>query len=142
MTQITIELWRAYQSSVFLLTQALTPSIDFAIITAANPLGVPHLPGQNRLYDRQLQQDIDELRVPYRRILGASPDLSHVEASWAVILPLAEALDLGRRWQQLAIYYVSGNRLGLFSCSDANSRLDLGAFSERVTLVNELPSYS
>ncbi|MBV7314151.1 DUF3293 domain-containing protein [Shewanella sp. NIFS-20-20] len=139
MTQITLELWHAYQNSIFLLTQALSANTNFAIVTAANPLGVSHNVGQNRLFDRQMQHDIQQLQVPYRRIIGASPDGKHREPGWAVMQPLAEAIALAARWRQLAIYYVQSDRLGLVSCDARRPQVDLGLFSARATVVSELP---
>lgn len=133
------QLWHLYQSTEFLLTQQLSPFSQFAIITAHNPQGRILTACQNRLRDRALLRDIESLGVPYRAMIGASRDLSHMEKSWAVFLSREDSLALARRHQQNAIYYVAENQLELLPCLMQATPAQMGAFSERVRLVSELP---
>ncbi|MCL1057528.1 DUF3293 domain-containing protein [Shewanella gelidimarina] len=132
-------LWRYYQETQFLITQGLSSKISFAIITAHNPRGKALTPCQNRLLDRKLQQDILMLRQPYRAIVGASQDRKHMEKSWAVSTDKASAIELGRKFNQNAIYYVEDDKLQLVPCLLSAQETPLGAFSPRVNVVHELP---
>ncbi|NKF49272.1 DUF3293 domain-containing protein [Shewanella sp. WXL01] len=135
-------LWQAYQSTHFLLTQRLSDQFSFAIITACNPFGNKLTSCQNRLLDRKLQRTIQQTKQPYRALYGASPDLSHREKSWAVFVDKPQALELGRQFNQLAIYYVDKGQLTLLACADANlPEVCMGKFSSRQRLVNELPDF-
>lgn len=140
MENVIDTLWEDYQKTHFLLTQQLNPAFSFAIVTAHNPLGSKLTPCQNRLLDRALQRKILEYRSPYRSLIGAAPDLSHMEKSWAVFIDKEQALELGREFRQLAIYYVNNGFLSLISCSkNAIKEVDIGAFHHRQILVSELP---
>ncbi|QQX81001.1 DUF3293 domain-containing protein [Shewanella sp. KX20019] len=132
-------LWRKYQQTQFLFTQCLSSKISFAIITAHNPRGEILAPCQNRLLDRKLQQEILKLRRPYRAMVGASQDWKHMEKSWAVSTDKASAIELGRKFNQNAIYYVDADKLQLIPCLLSQLETSLGAFSPRVNVVHELP---
>ncbi|MEZ9236531.1 DUF3293 domain-containing protein [Shewanella sp. 10N.286.52.A9] len=133
-------LWHKYQGTQFLLTQRLANDIPFAIVTAHNPLGSILTPCQNRLLDRQLQTKIEQYKRPYRSLIGAAPDLSHMEKSWAIFIDKEQALELGREFKQHAIYYVNQGRLSLVACGDApDKEVMIGDFMTRTQVVNELP---
>ncbi|MGL4939742.1 DUF3293 domain-containing protein [Shewanella sp.] len=139
-TQQTKHLWRCYQSPLFLLTQALSPGLSFAIITAHNPASGMLAPSQNRLRDRQLLHDIELLARPYRALVGAAADLSYMEKSWAVCVDKACALQLGKKFNQYAIYMVEQGEVTLVPCTLAGyDEVCLGCFSDYVQLVYELP---
>ena len=140
MDNLIDSLWHKYQGTQFLLTQRLSNDIPFAIVTAHNPLGNVLTPCQNRLLDRRLQRKIEQYNSPYRSLIGAAPDLSHMEKSWAVFIDKQLALELGREFKQHAIYYVNQGLLSLVACGDApDSEVMIGDFIARTQVVNELP---
>ncbi|MFV7768971.1 DUF3293 domain-containing protein [Shewanella marisflavi] len=134
--------WQCYQQTQFLLTQPFSSSLSFAIITAYNPKGKNLSPSQNRLLDKQLQRHILRLQYPYRALIGASTDRGHMEKSWAVSLDKTDAVELGKVFNQNAIYFVDNDELYLVPCLVDYEELGLGKFSSRVCLVNELPDIS
>lgn len=143
MKNVIDTLWHHYQSTHFLFTQRLSHDFPFAIITAHNPSGLLLSPSQNRLLDRQLQSKIQQYNSPYRALIGAAPDLSHMEKSWAIFIDKEQALELGREFNQHAIYYVNQGLLSLIACIDPlMPEVDMGAFNQRLRLVNELPDIS
>ncbi len=135
----TEQVWHYYQQTQFLLTQALSSTLSFAIVTAHNPRGQILCAPQNRLLDRQLQQRIDKLHHPYRTLIGSSIDSSHMEKSWAVPMAKSAAIELAKEFQQNAIYYIDRDKLLLVPCLLPYSEVYLGYFSDRVKLVSELP---
>lgn len=139
MTLLSTTLWQYYQQTIFLLTQPLSTNSSFTIVTAFNPFGQNLSNCQNLLNDRRLQADIDKMRVPYRCVVGASPDLQHMEKSWALFCDKENGLELGLRFDQLAIYHVEKGRLLLLPCHSNMEAVDLDDFSEKVRLVSELP---
>ncbi|GIU21595.1 DUF3293 domain-containing protein [Shewanella schlegeliana] len=132
-------LWRYYKETEFLLTQSLSSQLSFAIITAHNPRGEVLTPCQNGLLDRQLQHEIYRLGLPYRAMIGSSQDRKHMEKSWVVATDKASAIELGRLFNQNAIYYVEADKLQLVPCLLAKEEAFLGAFSLRVNRVQEFP---
>ncbi|QDE29950.1 MULTISPECIES: DUF3293 domain-containing protein [Shewanella] len=140
MKNVIDALWNEYQSSHFLLTQRLSHDLPFAIVTAHNPHGLLLSPSQNRLLDRQLQSKIQQYKCLYRSLIGAAPDLSHMEKSWAIFIDKEQALELGREFNQHAIYYVNKGLLSLVACVDSiKEEVDMGAFNHRLRLVSEFP---
>ncbi|MFQ6370792.1 DUF3293 domain-containing protein [Shewanella sp. YIC-542] len=132
-------LWQYYLDTCFLLSQPISDGVSFAIITAHNPLGEVLTPSQNRLRDRALQQDIAQLQVPYRMIVGAAPDLSHMEKSWALFTSRPQALQLATKYQQNAFYYVNCGVVYLIPCLKGRHVGEMGRFCQRVRIVPELP---
>ena len=144
MNQSNNQLWRSYQDAQFLFTQPLSSKLSFAIITAHNPKGDILSSCQNLLLDRKLQYKIEQLRRPYRAIMGTSIDSSHMEKSWTVSTTKDSALLLGCMFNQNAIYYVEHDKLQLIPCLFSfphHKEQLIGNFSSRVNLVNELPDY-
>ncbi|QUN05267.1 DUF3293 domain-containing protein [Shewanella yunxiaonensis] len=135
------QLWQHYLDCCFLLTQPLSSALPFAIITAHNPQGQELEPCQNRLLDRALQRDIEQLLVPYRVIIGTAPDHSHMEKSWVLFVSREQASELASKYQQNAYYYVQEDVLYLVSCRDSRQTETMGPFSQRVHIVSELPEF-
>ncbi|RTR40714.1 DUF3293 domain-containing protein [Shewanella canadensis] len=137
--------WQCYQEAEFLFTQALSSELSFAIITAHNPKGQILSASQNRLLDRRLQFEIQQLHRPYRAMIGASADRCHMEKSWAVSIDKASAIRLGCQFNQNAIYFVEHDKLQLIPCllskTKQQEEVVIGPFSPRVRLVNELPDF-
>jgi len=143
MEHVIDTLWHKYQSTVFLLTQRLSHDFPFAIVTAHNPQGCQLSVSQNRLLDYQLQSKIQQYNRPYRGLIGAAADLSHMEKSWAVFVDKEQALELGREFNQHGIYYVNQGLLSLVACIDTlQPEVEMGVFNHRLRLVNELPEIS
>lgn len=137
---MTQELWKCYQTPLFLFTQALSSHFSFAVITAYNPASTLLSPSQNGLLDRQLLREIELLGSPYRALIGASADLSHMEKSWAVLIDRTMALQLGRKFNQYAIYMVEKGLVSLVPCTlTGHDELCLGQFNDYVRFVYELP---
>ena len=136
-------LWQYYQETEFLFTQTLSSQLSFAIITAHNPKGQILTSCQNRLLDRQLLLAIEKFNRPYRAVVGASRDRTHMEKSWAVAIDKLSAAHLGLKFKQNAIYFVDNNQLALVPClfsqTEYQKELIIGDFSKRVNLVSELP---
>lgn len=140
MDNTTQNLWQTYQAPLFLFTQALSCHSSFVVITAHNPASTLLSPSQNRLLDRQLLREIELLGCPYRALVGAAADLSHMEKSWAVFIDRTIALQLGKKFNQCAIYMVEQGQLSLVPCSLVDQdEVCLGKFTDYVQLVYELP---
>lgn len=80
----------------------------FAVVTAAAPGGAD----QHDAFDHARQVELEEAArhasSVVRRVDGVSPDGAHRERSVAVALPKDDAVALGRRFQQSAIFWYDG----------------------------------
>lgn len=121
-----------YLSTVFLVDTPPDPlPASFAIITAWNPEGVTADETLNGNADEVLHRELIELGLAPFRVTGCSPDLSHREPGWAVVLSKVEAIALGRRHRQLAVWQVTDDDLDLVDCATGETRR-IGRFSERI----------
>ena len=98
---------------------------DFAIITAYDPDGLPTTAELNRAADEALESELRVAGYRLHRIAGGSADGAHLEPGWGVPIGLPGAVEYGRRYRQLAVFYIQGGGLKLVACSDGASE-DLG----------------
>lgn len=121
-----------YDTTVFVPESATDPlPREFAIITACNPGGTTLDEAANGIADEVLRRELEELGLAPFRVTGCSPDLSHREPGWAVVVSKVEAVALGRRHRQLAVWRVIDDHLDLVDCATGETRR-IGRFSERI----------
>ena len=104
----------------------------FAIITAYNTTGETWSPERNSAADTDLAAELAAMRVWRRQITGYSPSTGHAEPGWAVELSLNDACDLGLRYTQDAIYYVTGDKLWVTFCDERRQLVRVGSFAARL----------
>jgi hypothetical protein len=98
---------------------------EFAVITAYDPEGRVTDPADNEIADQVLAAELRGAGYCLHRIVGQSPDGTHQEPGWAVTVGLPGAIEFGRRFGQLAIFYIRQGRLTLVDCDDGAAE-DLG----------------
>jgi len=126
---IESNLWHAYAASFFNFKE-LPNQHSFIIITAWNPRSAILSIEENRTKNQLLLTDLQG----YEWTLGIVGDESFTwcEESYAVALELEQAINLARKFEQNAIYRVSGNRLFLHSCLEDHQQECLGEFQSRI----------
>jgi hypothetical protein len=81
----------------------------FSIVTAYNPHGNV-IPAEEN--DRRMAELESELRSPggvLVRVDACSPDRSHCERSVALSGEMGPALDIAKKWEQIAIFWWDGS---------------------------------
>ncbi|HZE08442.1 MAG TPA: DUF3293 domain-containing protein [Gemmatimonadaceae bacterium] len=86
----------------------------FAIVTAFDPAGRNVSAKENEERMRALDTRLLATGHTFVRADCCSPDRSHCESSVAVIMPQADALDLARELEQVAIFWFDGKRFWIF----------------------------
>ena len=104
---------------------------EFAIITAYATTGENWSEERNRAADLELENELRESGSWMRRLTGYDPATGHAEPGWAVEMGFEAACDLGQRFQQDAIFWVSGNRVCVAKCGPDGERSEVGLFSDR-----------
>ncbi|MGH8226124.1 MAG: DUF3293 domain-containing protein [Gammaproteobacteria bacterium] len=97
--------------------QGPAPDGTLAIITAWNP--AHERPGDpaNKKANVRLAAEIESRGWQHRPALGRSEDGAHVEASFAVAdIAREEAVAIGRRLNQAAVFYWDGTEARILSC--------------------------
>jgi hypothetical protein len=108
--------------------------IEFAIITAYATTGENWPDTKNQAADQQLEVDLHKQGGWVRRLIGYSPTSGHREPGWIVELGLNAACDIGLKYNQDAIYYVSGDTLSVCFCDSRRALVKIGSFRPRVHL--------
>ena len=105
---------------------------SFAILTAFNPM------------DRILNQDENTKRNQHLlgilklqghyggTIIGSSPDFTHQEPSLIAEAPKFKGLELGLKFDQRAIFWISKDILEIIECATRIARF-AGSFRKRIT---------
>ena len=82
----------------------------FAIITAFDPRGENLSLAENDKRTERLHARLRSTNYRFVLVDCCSPDGSHCECSFAVVIPQDEALDLARELEQVAIFWCAGAR--------------------------------
>ena len=82
----------------------------FAILTAFDPRGDNLSPPENDRRTKELAARLRSSQHTFAQVDCCSPDRSHCECSFAVVMPQEEALDLARALEQVAIFWFDGSR--------------------------------
>ena len=107
------------------MDEGIKPLIDvvgnrrraFHVITAWNPGGVLASADENSVADARLLAEIQIRRLEAYRAVGSDPDSPHKEDGWIVAgMKESEAVDLGRRFGQIAIFRIEQGRLTVVGC--------------------------
>ena len=91
---------------------------EFVIVTACNPRGEIVDAKRNECLDRELSAFLEVKGLVHCRMTGGSPDGSHREPGYLVKCYGEVGLELGRRFEQVAIYGVVDGELYLVDCQD------------------------
>jgi hypothetical protein len=126
---MTERLWARYAETVLIfatdpeifvdLRAALPPRVRdglrtigvdgrFAVLTAYNPRGENFSDADNNRRSAQLESELRSSGHEFVRVDACSPDRSHCECSVALQAPLAQAVEIARRYEQLAIFWFDG----------------------------------
>ena len=111
---------------------------DFAILTAFATTGETWSAERNLRANETLRLELQERGCWMVEATGYSPEDGHAEPGWAVEIPLDDALELGRKYLQDAIYFVRAGELSVWSCAQgASESVALGPFDVRVDRMSD-----
>jgi hypothetical protein len=104
---------------------------SYTVITAYATTGESWTDKKNAAADKRLQAELSTLGVLTWRMTGYSPVTCHAELGWATTLSLDEAIEIGKRYLQHAIYEVDKGTLFVVLCEDKR-KVQIGEMSERL----------
>tara|TARA_B100001057_G_scaffold454501_1_gene500336 strand:+ start:468 stop:860 length:393 start_codon:yes stop_codon:yes gene_type:complete len=120
-----------YFGVVFLRVENISNVImPFAIVTAHNPMDFRLDELKNSERNERLRKDLHQSDFIYREIIGCSEDHTHQELSFVVKCNLKQAIQMGNKFEQRAIFWVEGDKLQIVDCKNLKS-YDLGSFKKR-----------
>jgi hypothetical protein len=95
---------------------------QFAIVTAYNPNGEPRGSEENERRDQALRKILERRGIRHWEVTGCSPDGSHREPGYGIQCPIETAVELGRHFEQEAIFWIHNDELTLLSCHQPHQR--------------------
>lgn len=108
---------------------------EFVIISAHATTGERWSDEENDAADEALYDELIQRDLWIEFVTGYEPASGHAEPSYAVVLPLNKARELGRSFRQDAIFYVRGDELFVTRCEDGAPLVPVGPFRARLDLV-------
>lgn len=133
-------LWLTYQKTWFKMPKLPNYNNNFCIVTAFNPQGNPQSSTQNICQNRELAHELSLSKLKYYAIRAGNADFSYFEDSFIVECSKLQALCLGRKWQQNAVFWVDSSQLYLLACQPliiqhkTITQTHIGDFTQRVLL--------
>jgi hypothetical protein len=113
---------------------------SFAIITAYATTGEVWTAEDNHAANEALREELDKSGQLIGTITGYSSITQHAEPGFTAVLEFEEACNIGVRFKQDAIYYVSSGTFFVSYCDHRRSLKPITQFSKRVDLEsNPLP---
>ena len=91
---------------------------EFAVLTAFNPRGVDASDEENRKRMGELEAELASVGEHFIRLDACSPDKSHCECSLALSVPRERALEIAKRWDQVAIFWFDGGKFWIYGAID------------------------
>ena len=122
-----------YSTTVFLCSKPIHFS-NFAIITANNPNGKVMTSEVNKKLNDLLKQQIN--KYGFVELIGASPDLTHQEPSFAVDISQNEAVKLAKQFNQNAIFWVTDGEVFIVSAGLNFNTIKMDSFFNRCRFVS------
>ncbi len=110
---------------------------SFAIITAYATTGEVWTADDNHAANEALREELERGEKLIGTITGYSPITQHAEPGFTAVLEFEEACDIGARFKQDAIYYVSSGTLFVSYCDHRRSLRPITQFVKRAHLESD-----
>lgn len=109
----------AVQFRVMAHSEGRLPEVSLAIVTAWNPGELRPERAVNERANAELAAELERAGRRFYNARGRDAVASHIEPSFAVIdISRAEAVRLGRRYAQAAVFFWDGHDAAILSCLD------------------------
>lgn len=92
---------------------------QFAVLTAFNPRGVDIGSEENDRRMKELEAELSSSGDSFVRVDACSPDRSHCECSVAMSADFDRAIDIAKRWEQIAIFWFDGQSFWIYGAIEA-----------------------
>lgn len=86
----------------------------FAVLTSYNPRGENISEAENDRRFKELEAELSSAGHEFVVMDACSPDKSHCECSVALKSDRETALDIAKRWEQVAIFWFDGGRFWIY----------------------------
>ncbi len=94
--------------------QAMGLDEPFSVLTSYNPRGETISAAENDRRFKELTSELESAGVSYLVMDACSPDRSHCECSVVLKGDRETAIDIAKRWEQVAIFWYDGGRFWIY----------------------------
>ena len=102
--------------------------VTLHVITAWNPPNIPRAANENNRANDLLRSEIESRGHEVINARGSDPKSPYFEDSWAVVgMDEEEAILLGRKFEQAAIFCITRNRQTVLGCDDKRWSISRGS---------------
>ena len=92
---------------------------EFAVLTAFNPRGEDVSDAENNRRMKELEAELTSSGDSFVRVDACSPDRSHCECSVALSAEFDRAIDIAKRWEQIAIFWFDGQSFWIYGAIES-----------------------
>jgi hypothetical protein len=92
---------------------------QFAVLTAFNPRGVDTDEKENDRRMKEMEAEFSSSGDSFVRVDACSPDRSHCECSVALSADFDRAIDIAKRWEQVAIFWYDGSGFWIYGAVES-----------------------
>ncbi|WAC17746.1 DUF3293 domain-containing protein [Luteolibacter sp. SL250] len=103
---------------------------EFWVITACDPNGEELDPHQNAERTVRFEAELSSAGLVHFPVTGYDPDGIHREPGFGIICDAREAMCLGRKWEQVAVFHIKDGEGWLVFCSENEERFHLRTWEE------------
>ena len=123
---------KKYLKTVFLFKNLIPRiPIKFSIITAFNPMDKIQSKDTNIQNNILLYDEIRKLTNSIIPVTGCSPNFDHKEDSFLSNISITESVNLGKKFNQRAVFIVNQNELSIKDCNTLEE-ISIGQFKDRI----------
>jgi hypothetical protein len=112
--EMTIDLREELPPATKNALRAMGLAEPFAVLTSYNPRGENISGAENKRRFKELEAELSSAGYAFVVIDACSPDKSHCECSVVLKGDRQTALDIARRWDQVAIFWFDGGRFWIY----------------------------
>lgn len=105
---------------------------EFWVITACDPEGDELDPQQNQERTARFEAELSLADMAHFPVTGYDPrpEGTHREPGFGIVCEGREAMHLGRKWEQVAVFHIKNGQVWLVFCSENEERFNLRTWEE------------
>lgn len=103
---------------------------SFGVVTAWNPNGKIISDEVNAERTEALCKDLDGLGLPHFPVTGYALDSDHYEDGFGIVCDRDQTIELGRKWDQLAVFWMEDGWVWLIFCEPGEEECKLRKLKE------------
>ena len=103
---------------------------QFGVVTSCNPNGKKVSQTENTKRTEAFKSELNKNNEEFFSVIGCSPDQTHQETGYGIVTnSIDKIIELGRQWEQEAVFWIEEGRTHLISC-DTETNVVIGKWDQ------------